>query len=121
VSGKEIICIVCPMGCHLEVTEDINNKDGYKVEGNKCPRGKEYGINEMVNPTRVLTTTIKINNAPLKRLPVKTDGVIPKTKIFECMEIINKVEVSAPINMGEVIIKDILGTGVDVVASRSMK
>ncbi len=120
-SCKEIICIVCPMGCHLQVAENPNMEEVYEVAGNKCPRGKVYGINEMVNPTRVLTTTIKIENAPLKRLPVKTNGVVPKDKIFQCMEVINKVKVASPVNMGDVIVSNILNTGVDIVASRSMR
>lgn len=116
----DIVCIVCPVGCRLEVTEP-DTKDGeYTVTGNKCPRGEKYGKKELINPTRVLPTTVKINNGFLNRLPVRTNGEIPKGKIFEAMEVINNTVVEAPIKMGDVIIPDILGTGVDVVASRSM-
>ncbi|WP_129596650.1 DUF1667 domain-containing protein [Anaerophilus nitritogenes] len=114
---KEMICIVCPMGCHLEV-----NKQGeeYTVEGNKCKRGQEYAVKELTAPTRVVTTTVKIKNGNLNRLPVKTKEAIPKDKIFECMKLIDSIEVTAPIHVGDVIIKDILGTGVDLVAARDM-
>ncbi|WIF93934.1 DUF1667 domain-containing protein [Caminicella sporogenes] len=114
---KEMVCIVCPLGCRLTVTK---NDDEYTVDGNKCNRGKEYAVKEMTNPTRVLTTTVRIKDGLLNRIPVKTNKPVPKDKIFECMQIINSIEVQAPIKMGEVIIKDILGTGADVVASRSI-
>lgn len=115
----ELICIVCPVGCHLTVTE--TGEGEFSVVGNKCKRGETYGVKELTNPTRVLPTTVKIEGGILKRLPVKTKGAIPKDLIFEAMHVINKVSVKAPIKMGDVIIKDILHTGIDVVASRSMK
>lgn len=102
------------------VTKDDTNQVGYGVVGNKCSKGLNYGIREMTNPTRPLTTTVKITNAFLNRLPVRTNGDIPKSQIFQAMKLINKVEVKAPIKAGEVIIKNVLDTGVDVIASRSM-
>jgi len=115
-----MICIVCPLGCKLTVTEKESSDKGFEVSGNKCPRGLEYGVIEMTNPTRVLTTTIKVNNAHLKRLPVRTKGAIPKPQIFDIMKVINKAEVTAPVTMGQVIIENILETGIDIIASRSM-
>ncbi|WP_432409243.1 DUF1667 domain-containing protein [Wukongibacter sp. M2B1] len=117
---KKMICIVCPIGCHLTVAKDDGGPLGYSVTGNKCKRGIDYGIKELTNPTRVITSTVKIKNAHLKRIPVKTNGAIPKDLNFECMKMINSIEVEAPIKMGDVIVKNILGTGVDLVASRSM-
>ncbi|SKC55266.1 DUF1667 domain-containing protein [Maledivibacter halophilus] len=116
--NKEIICIVCPVGCHIEISKD---KDSYVVTGNKCPRGETYAIKELTNPTRVLTTTVKIKGGKLNRLPVKTKESIPKEKIYECMKVINSIEIEAPVSMGDVIIKEILDTDVDVVAARSME
>lgn len=118
---KEMICIVCPVGCHMEVVKDGTSKDGYEVSGNQCLRGKVYGIKEMSNPTRVLTSTVKITEGKLPRLPVTTKGAIPKGLIMEAMEAINKVEVKAPVKVGKVIIKNLLNTGVEVVATRSME
>jgi len=115
-----MICIVCPVGCHMEVVKDGTSEDGYKVSGNQCLRGKVYGIKEMSNPTRVLTTTVKITEGKLPRLPVTTKGAIPKGLMTEAMEAINKVEVKAPVKVGKVILKNLLNTGVDVVATRSM-
>ncbi|ABR47192.1 protein of unknown function DUF1667 [Alkaliphilus metalliredigens QYMF] len=117
---KDMICIVCPLGCKLKVTKSDISQTGYAVEGNKCFRGVDYGIKEMTNPTRALTTTVVISDASVKRLPVRTSGTIPKPLIKQAMVLINKVEVKAPIKVGEVIIKNILDTGVDIIASRSM-
>ncbi len=114
---KELVCIVCPMGCRLTVTKE---NDNYVVTGNQCPRGKDYGIKELTNPTRVLTTTVKIKNGLLNRIPVKTKEPIPKDKIFECMDVINRIEIEAPVKVGDIVVENVLETGVDVVASRSM-
>lgn len=113
---KELICISCPMGCHLKV--DVDNKT---VTGNTCKRGEIYGLNEVTNPVRVVTSTVKVNGGELPVVPVKTAGAIPKKLNFECMKIINETTVNAPVKMGEVLIKDVLGTGIDVVASRDIE
>lgn len=113
---RELICIVCPRGCRLKV-----NVDEKIVTGNSCKRGEIYGINEVTSPVRVITSTVKINGAALRMLPVKTDGAIPKDLNFKCMEEIAKVEVEAPIKVGQVVIEDVLGTGINVVAARTLK
>lgn len=112
---KELICISCPLGCHLTV--DAENKT---VEGNTCKRGEVYGLNEVINPVRVITTTVKIEGSRLPVVPVKTNGAIPKKLNFEAMRVINEVICKAPVKVGDIIIKDILGTGIDVVAARSL-
>lgn len=117
---KDMICIVCPLGCKLKAVKNDASQAGYTIEGNKCPRGAEYGIKEMTNPTRVLTTTVVISDASLKRLPVRTSGAIPKQLLNQAMGLINDVEVKAPVAAGQVIIHNILDTGINVVASRSM-
>lgn len=113
---KELICIVCPRGCHLEI--DVDN--GYKVSGNSCPRGIEYGVKELTSPTRVVTSTVKIKGGIHNRLPVKTNGAIPKGLNFECMKLLDDVEVSSPVKVGDVIIENVLGTGIDLIATRNM-
>lgn len=117
---KDMVCIVCPLGCNLKVIKNEGSKTGYTVEGNKCFRGADYAIKEMTNPTRVLTTTVIIYDALLNRLPVRTSGAIPKKLIKQAMELINKLEVKAPVRAGQVIMENILDTGVDLVASRTM-
>lgn len=114
----KLICINCPMGCRLEVTQTENG--GWLVEGNQCKRGTAYAIKELTEPTRVLTSTVVIKNGFLSRLPVRTQTAIPKEKIYEAMDVINKIVVTSPVNVGDVIIENILGTGVNVIASRSM-
>ena len=111
-----LICIVCPKGCHLAVDEE----NGCKVTGFGCPRGEEYGKKEMTNPTRVITSTVKISGGIHKRLPVKTNRDIPKGLIHDAMALLDAVELTAPVKVGDVVVKDICGTGADWVASRNM-
>lgn len=113
---KELICIMCPKGCHLSVDE----KNGYKVTGNNCPKGAEYGHEELTNPTRVITSTVKITGAKYPRCPVKTLEPIPKAMIFEAMRLLDEVELVSPVKVGDVVIADILGTGIPFVAARSL-
>lgn len=117
--SKEIICIVCPMGCQMEITEDGGEK-GYIVTGNSCSRGKKYGIKELTNPTRVLTTTVKLKNNLMPRLPVRTDAAIPKDMIFSCMKALDSVEAEPPIRAGDIIVENILGTGANIISTRSI-
>lgn len=111
---KEFICIVCPRGCHLKVDDNMN------VTGNTCPRGKVYALNEITNPTRMITSTVAIESSELKRLPVMTSNPIPKGKIFDVMEEINKVRIKAPVKIGDVIIKNVLGLESDIIATRNI-
>ncbi|WP_206001553.1 DUF1667 domain-containing protein [Paraclostridium dentum] len=115
---KNVTCTVCPMGCSLVVSK----VDGeYKVEGNTCKRGAKYGVEEVTNPRRVITTTVKLSGSYLNLLPVKTNDSVPKELMFDIMKVLDKVCVGAPVNVGDVIVKDILGTGVDIVSSKSME
>ena len=111
---KEFTCIICPRGCHLKIDDDLN------VTGNTCPRGKKYAIDEVTQPMRNITSTVKIISTIINRLPCKTSGDIPKERMFDVMKEINKACVKAPIKMHDVIIKDVLGLGVDVIATRSI-
>ena len=114
---KELICIVCPKGCHLKAEQH----DGeWKISGYSCPRGKEYGENEVSHPTRVVTSTVKIEGAALPRLPVKTSGPIPKEKIMEAMHLLDSVKMTAPVHCGDKILENICGTDVSFVATRDM-
>ena len=112
----DLICIVCPKGCHLKVDEE----NGYKVTGNGCPRGAVYGEKELVNPTRVITSTVRVEAETARRVPVKTNGDIPKGKIYDIMDELTKVTAKAPVNVGDVVIKDVLGLGVDIVATEKV-
>ena len=116
-SMTELVCIVCPKGCRLQVDE----QNGFTVTGNDCPRGEAYGKKELTNPTRVITSTVRIEGAAYKRLPVKTDAEIPKGAIFDAMQILNEITVQAPIKTGAVVASNILALGVNFVATRDME
>lgn len=112
---KEMVCIVCPMGCHLKVdTETL------EVSGNTCPRGPVYAKEELTAPKRVITSTVRIEGGIHRRLPVKTSTSIAKELNFECMELLNKIVVKSPVKHGDVIIKNVLGSGADIIACRNM-
>jgi CxxC motif-containing protein len=115
---KEMICIVCPVGCRLQVDERPDGE--IIVMGNGCNRGIVYAKKELTNPTRVITSTVKIKGGIHKRLPVKTSSDIPKGMNFDIMKELEKIEVESPIKVGTVLIKNVLGTGADIVATRNM-
>lgn len=114
-------CKVCPIGCQLIISENSNAPSGFTVEGNSCNRGKDFAIQTLTNPQKVLTGKVLVKNGNIKHLPVKTTAPVPKNKIEDCLNIINSKEVSAPVKKGDIIIKNILGLGIDVVASRKVK
>ena len=116
---KEIICIGCPIGC--KVIGIFNAQKLIDIKGYQCERGREYAIKEFTNPVRVLSTTVRIEGAMVALLPVKTTAPIPKEMLFRCMKFLAQLVVYAPVKMGDVIVKDILGTGVDVVATRTLE
>ena len=117
-ANKEIICIICPVGCAMKVRCDQSSE--YIVTGNKCKKGHTYAIRELTNPTRILTSTVKVMSCKQKRLPVRTREAIPKNKIFDSMRVIDSVVVKPPIRISEAIIRNLLGTGVDLIASKSI-
>lgn len=114
---RELTCISCPMGCQMTVLMDDEN---IRVTGNTCKRGEVYARKEVTNPRRVVTSTVKINGGEFARVSVKTETDVPKDKIFDCMKEILKTEITAPITIGDVVIKDCAGTGVSVVATRNI-
>ncbi len=114
---KELICISCPMGCALTV--DCDGKEVKKISGNSCERGIKYATEEIQNPRRTLTTTVRVKNCG-EMLCVKSSDTLPKDRLFEFMEIINNASPSLPVHIGDVIIKDIRHTGVDIVATKNL-
>ena len=118
---KEMICIVCPIGCRISAEYEQNDLTNLTLSGNQCKRGKTYVLEELTHPTRAVSSTVVLEGSDAVRLPVKTDGAIPKQLMFDCMDQINRVRVQAPVRMGDVIIENVLGTGVNIVATRSFK
>jgi len=118
---KKLVCIQCPMGCKLIVNIDESNSNILKIEGNKCPRGIDYANDEIKDPKRILTSSVKVNGGDLPLVSVKTDRPIPKKLIKEIMLILKEIEINAPIKRGDIIIKNILNSGANIVATRSIK
>ena len=115
---RELICINCPMGCQMTVTMDGDN---ISVTGNTCPRGEDYAKKEVTDPRRIVTSSVPVTGSDIKRISVKTKTDIPKDKIFDVMAVIRKTGVKAPVEIGDVIIEDIAGTGVQLVATQRAK
>lgn len=111
---KEYICIVCPKGCHIVV-------DGENISGYTCLRGLNYVKQESIDPRRILTTTVKVNDENIRVCPVKSSDTLPKDKLFASMDEINKISVNLPIKLHQVVIKNILNTGVDIITTKEIK
>ena len=115
---RRLVCIVCPKGCRLRARQEEGR---WTVEGNGCPRGEAYALQELTAPTRVLTTTVRLTGGAHPRLPVKTDSSIPKDRILDCIQLMNALTVQAPVQVGQRLAEDILGLGVSIVACRTME
>jgi len=114
---KELICINCPMGCCLEVVYDA--KKVTAVKGNECPRGKDYAAKEIFHPERTVTTTVRIKGAAFLVLPVKTAKPVPKDLGSGIVRAASKIIVNAPIKAGDIVLHNVLGTGVNLIATRT--
>jgi CxxC motif-containing protein len=116
---EDLLCTICPLGCELKVEHD--GKQIQTVEGNRCKRGVEYSEKEIFHPERIVTTTVAIEGAAVALLPVKTERAVPKELGFRIVETASQLVVSAPVRLGDVLVEDILDTGVNLVATRSLK
>ena len=111
------ICIVCPRSCDLELTDENGE---LAVTGAACGRGAAYAKNEYTNPKRMITTTVVLKGAAIKRLPVISDGEVPKAALRRCLEFLYGFAASAPVKMGDVIVENLLGTGANILAARTI-
>ena len=114
---KEIICIVCPRGCHIQVEGE--NGITRTVEGSGCKRGRIHAELEFAHPVRILTSTVKIAGVQNDLLPVRSSRELPKEKLFECMDVIRKYEAQRPVARCDVLIPNICDTGIDIVATKN--
>ena len=114
---KELTCIVCPVGCVMHVVKD---GDSIEVTGNSCKRGYTYAADEMTNPKRMVTSSVSAEDGDMPLVSVKTEEAIPKGKIDEILNEIKKLRVKSPVHIGDVLIANVCGTGVDIIATRNV-
>ncbi len=113
---KTLICIGCPLGCPLEA--QMENGRVLSVSGNTCKNGEKYAHKELTNPTRIVTSTVKVLGGSLGAVSVKTESDIPKNKIFDCVLALKTIELTAPVALGDVVVENVAGTGVNVIATK---
>lgn len=117
--SKTLTCICCPMGC--QITVETNGSEIINLTGNTCKRGDTYTRREITSPSRTVTSTVRVTGGTLPAVSVKTRSDIPKDKIFECIRCLKDVSVKAPVHIGEVILSNAAGTGVDIIATKNVE
>jgi len=117
-STRELTCIGCPIGCALVV--ELKGKEVISVSGNTCKIGENYGKKECTNPTRVVTSSVLVTGGDVSVLPVKTEKDIPKDLIYDCVRALKNIVVKAPISIGDVVLKNVLNTGVNIIATKNV-
>ncbi|RLF43438.1 MAG: molybdopterin oxidoreductase [Thermoplasmata archaeon] len=113
---KKMTCILCPLGCRMEVSIEKNKI--IRIEGNSCPRGEMYARQEVEAPSRIVISVVKCRDCNLPVISVKTEKPVPKERIREVIDSLAEVEVEPPVNVGDIIVEDVAGTGVNVIATR---
>ena len=113
-----LICIGCPLGCPLEV--EMEGNEVLSVSGNTCRNGEKYAQKELTNPTRIVTSTVRVVGGTLGMVSVKTASDIPKNKIFDCVKELQAIAIPAPVAIGDVIIENVCGTGVSIIATKNV-
>lgn len=115
---RDLTCIGCPLGCSIKVTMD--HGEVTDVTGNTCPRGDAYARKEVTNPTRIVTSTVRVKGGKSIMVSCKTKEDIPKGKIFDVTRALADVEIEAPVHIGDILVSDVAGTGVDIVATKNV-
>ena len=116
--SRTLTCICCPMVC--QITVETNGDEIISVSGNTCKRGDTYARKEITAPSRTVTTTVRVAGGAAPVVSVKTRSDIPKGQIFACIRCLKDVTVEAPVRIGDVILSDVAGTGVDIVATKNV-
>lgn len=116
---KDFVCIRCPLGCNITVEAD--GGEIKSIAGNTCPRGADYVTKELTDPRRIVTSLVRVQGGGLPVVSVKTAADIPKDKIADCIKALKAVELPAPVHMGDVVLEDVCGTGVNIVATASVE
>lgn len=115
---RTLTCIGCPLGC--QITVELEDGCVKSVTGNTCPRGDAYARKEVTAPARIVTTTVHVSGGEIPVVSVKTAGEIPKGKIYDCVRALKETSVPAPVHIGQVILADVAGTGVNIVAAKNV-
>lgn len=116
---KKYTCIICPMSCDIVLKAE--NGKIIDVSGFTCKRGENFARNEYINPLRTITTVVKLENSRYNCLPVISDGSIPKDMIGKSLKFLKKISVKAPVTKGNIIIENLLSTGVNIIAAKTVK
>ena len=115
---KRMVCIRCPVSCLMEVT--YTGHKILKVDNTDCKKGKDYAYQELFEPVRILTSTVFVKNGHLPLVSIRTDKPIPKGKIFEVMKKLSRRKVTAPVKIGDIIIKNVVNTGINIIATKNV-
>jgi CxxC motif-containing protein len=118
---KKITCITCPIGCLLEAGYDLTKKEIILLKGNQCKKGHKFAQDELFDPKRILTTTVKINSRFFKRLPVRSNIPAPKGMIEIMVKEIKKLKIALPVKMGEILAKNFMDSGVNIISSTTIE
>ena len=116
--NRVFTCILCPNSCDIEI--DVKDNVILRIDGNGCARGKEYVEQEIINPLRIITTSVLVDGGELPLVSVRLSKPIPKSRIYEVMAEIKKQRLTAPVKMGDIIIRNVSGTGSDVIATKNI-
>jgi CxxC motif-containing protein len=115
---KHFVCVVCPIGCEIDVIHD--GSEIISMEGSKCEKSEEFVTQELIEPMRILTTTVRIQRSRWPIIPVRTDKAVPKRLFPRIMRQLRHIKLQAPINMLDVVVRDVLHTGANIMATRTM-
>ncbi len=115
----KVTCIVCPLGCSIDIKTE--NNEIIQISGNDCKRGIDFAKAEFYNPQRMVTTMVSLNYGEFPFLPVISESEIPKKNLKDCIQLLQSLIVKAPIKMGDIIIENILGTGINIIAAKTAK
>ena len=115
---RELTSIRCPIGCHITV--ELENGEVKSITGNSCPRGEEYAASEVTNPVRTVTSLVNVTGGERPVVSVKTAGDVPKEKMMDVVGALKSVTAEAPVAIGDIIVKDIAGTGTGIVATSNV-
>ncbi|RDU24307.1 DUF1667 domain-containing protein [Anaerosacchariphilus polymeriproducens] len=116
---RKLTCIGCPLGCEIEVK--LKEKQIISIIGNTCKRGELYVREEVTNPSRIVTSTVKVENGKIPMVSVKTQNTVPKGKIFECIKELKTISIKAPVKIGDIIIENSANTGISIIATKNVE